>query len=297
MDGRQRDTSKRGLLSCLRLPLLSGLCALALAVGVFLPEEVALIRNSTSSTAAIGYIFLPIVLLIRALPWALVGATAGFGYLALRHRRWQPTVIFFAGLTLSVAYAAHFIVSQQQEESRKAVIAEVETMDSDAIDHFLASSQYAADRFVLGAIALHPATSAAALARIAARPDPALHQAMWAAPEIMGENRKGLAVMRLVALHPNVTPQTLSMLSQSPIDYVLGSVARNPKTPASDLQSMFNAHKGMSGFYLIEWGLASNPATPGDIIEQLSLSDNEYTLRYLKTNPATPQSIKDAIPY
>ena len=87
------------------------------------------------------------------------------------------------------------------------------------------------------------------------------------------------------------------MLSQSPIDYVLGSVARNPKTPASDLQSMFNAHKGMSGFYLIEWGLASNPATPGDIIEQLSLSDNEYTLRYLKTNPATPQSIKDAIPY
>jgi len=47
-------------------------------------------------------------------------------------------------------------------------------------------------------------------------PSPDLHRRMGAMPPIMGENTKGLAVMRLVVLHPNVEERTLIELAKSP---------------------------------------------------------------------------------
>jgi hypothetical protein len=255
-----------------------------------------IIQNSTSSTAAIGYIFLPLAVLVLCAPWFLVGATAGYGYHALIQKRLKVTLIFLLGVVFSISYITYQVAQHREEKNLVTLVAAIEKMDAAAIDTFLATSDYRANRFALGAVAQNAATSGVALARIAALPQPELHKAMGAVPEIMGENRKGLAVMRLVALHSNVTPDTLSALSHSPVDYVMGTVAGNPLTPLADLERMFLEQRGTSSFYLVEWGLASNPKTPLSIIKQLAQSKNEYTLRRLKSNPSTPESIKTAIP-
>lgn len=278
-------------------PALFGLLALAISGVIIWREEVELIQNSTSSTAAIGFIFLPVIVLVLAAPWFLVGATVGCGYQALTRKTLKSTLIFLLGVAFSISYITYQVTQAREENNLISIVAAVEKMDTLEIDTFLTESEYRTNRFVLGAIAQNPASSGAALATIAALPQLELHEAMWAAPEIMGNNRKGLAVMRLVALHPNVTPTTLSMLSHSPVAYVMGTVAGNPLTPEADLKRMFLQQKGASDFYLIEWGLAYNAKTPLSIIEQLAQSKNEYTLRKLKGNPSTPESIKAGIPY
>lgn len=276
-------------------PVLCGLFALAVSAVFTWRGEVEIIQNSTSSTAAIGYLFLPLGVLIFGLPWFFVGATAGWGYRAVVHRRARDALIFSLGLVLSVSYIAYEWAQYREEKELVALVAAIETMNSAQIDDFLTTSEYRHNRFALGAIAQNSATSSAALARIADLPLPELHRAMGAAPAIMGNNRKGLAVMRLVALHPNVTPEVLSMLSHSPVDYVLGTVAGNPLTPVADLERLFSETRGTRSFYLIAWGLASNAKTPLWIIEQLAQSDDEYTLRYLKNNPATPEHVRVTI--
>ncbi len=100
---------------------------------------------------------------------------------------------------------------------------------------------------------------------------------------MLGENRKGLAVMRLVARHPNVEVETLVRLAASADDYVLGDVVMNSKTP---LEILRKAHR--KGGYLIEWGLAYNPKCPADILSALAESSNEYTRSPVAKNPGTP---------
>ena len=78
---------------------------------------------------------------------------------------------------------------------------------------------------------------------------------------------------------------------------MLHTVAGNPLTPVADLERMFSEREGARSAYLIEWRLASNTKTPLWIIEQLAQSNNEYMLGYLKSNPATPESIKANITY
>lgn len=266
--------------------------------GVFIWRgEVEVIQNSTSSTAATGYIFLPLSVLVFGAPWFLVGVTVGYGYQSVTNTQIKDTLIFLLGVVFSTSYITYAVKQYREERNLITLVAAIEQMGTAEIDTFLTKSEYRENRFALGAVAQNNATSSAALARIADLPQPALHKAMGAAPEIMGENRKGLAVMRLVALHPNVTPEVLSALSYSPVDYVLNTVAGNPLTPVEDLERMFSEHQGTSSFYLIEWGLASNTKTPLWIIEQLAQSNNEYTLRYLKGNPATPESVKAKITY
>lgn len=68
-------------------------------------------------------------------------------------------------------------------------------------------------------------------------------------------------------------------------------------TPAADLNRLYTQHRQEEGFYLIEWGLAGNINTPVDVLEKLANSPNEYTLRYLKENPATPSHVKATIHY
>lgn len=278
-------------------PGFCGLLAIVIS-GFFISQrEVEVIQNSTSSTAAIGYLFLPLTVLILGMPWFLVGATVGYGYQTITRRQFKETLIFLLGVIFSTSYIYHEVTLYREERDLITLVATIEKMSSAEIDTFLTQSEYRDNRFALGAVAQNTATSSAALDQIANIPQPELHKAMGAAPEIMGKNRKGLAVMRLVALHPNVTPDTLSVLSQSPVDYVMGTVAGNPLTPVEDLERMFSEQKGTRGFYMIEWGLASNPRTPLSIIKQLARSNNEYTLRKLKSNPSTPEGIKAGIPH
>ena len=99
---------------------------------------------------------------------------------------------------------------------------------------------------------------------------------------LLGENRRGLAVMRLVARHPNVAPSTLVHLSHSPDGYVLGEVGGNHKTPTEVLERLH-----ARGDYRIEWGLARNPSSPAEILHGLASAENEYTRGSVARNPGT----------
>jgi len=119
-------------------------------------------------------------------------------------------------------------------------------------------SPFKRDRYYLGALAQHPEARAAVLEAITALRDPELYEPMGSLWDVMGENRKGLAVMRLVARHPNTDPATLAKLAAGPNAHsVVHEFAANPRTPMPVLERWFD-----STDYLIEWGLALNPQTP-----------------------------------
>jgi hypothetical protein len=99
--------------------------------------------------------------------------------------------------------------------------------------------------------------------------------------------------MRLVSRNPNVSPETLTLLSQSPDTYVLGDVAMNKATPRSVIERLYRDRNRKSDAYLIEWGLVYNPATPEAILRDLAEnSRNEYTLRRLAGSRSVPADIK-----
>jgi hypothetical protein len=125
------------------------------------------------------------------------------------------------------------------------------------------------------------------LDRIAVLEDPALYEPMGSLWDVMGENRKGIAVMRLVANHPNASGGMLARFADgSHVDTLRHELARNPNTPMRVLARWFE-----SDDYLVEWGLALNPNTPPEVMERLSKSTNRYTRLNLAYNKATPTVI------
>jgi hypothetical protein len=147
------------------------------------------------------------------------------------------------------------------------------------------------DRFFLGALAQHPRARAGLLERIAGLQDPELYEPMGSLWDVMGENREGLAVMRLVARHPNTDGATLAKLADGPQAWkIITELAANPRTPLPVLQRWFN-----SSDTLVETGLALNPKTPQRVLERLSASQNLYTRLNLTYNTATPREILDRL--
>ncbi len=148
------------------------------------------------------------------------------------------------------------------------------------------------NKFVLGAIAQNPATSAELLDRVAKLNDPSLQNAMGSLFPVLGDNRKGLAVMRLVVKNPNVSASTIEYLANtSQTDYVLGDIAGNPKTSIETLRRL-EAKRN----YLIDWGLAQNQKTPPDVFSKLLEREKYFTqrttLEMLLRNPSPSQEIR-----
>ncbi len=268
----------------------------ALAAGVLgaLAAAAATVKGihaSASSTAAIGYVFLPFIA-------AAAGAIAGVWGLALgcvwqslfRGQRYFRAVLLTAWV---VALGLPAVAGWETWRglALERAVREVEGMSAAQLEEAFEDSPWKRDRFFLGALAQHPRAGARLLERIAALPDPALYEAMGSLWEVMGRNRKGLAVMRLVAAHPNVTPAALEALAAKPeAEYVLGDVLANPKTPMRVLERHFDATH-----YLLEWGLALNPNTPRAVLERLAGSANLYTRLNLTTNKATPTAILERL--
>jgi hypothetical protein len=91
----------------------------------------------------------------------------------------------------------------------------------------------------VGAVAQNPAASEALLDRIARLPDPRLHEAVGSLWNVMGANRQGLAVMRLLCQNPNTGGATLSYLAaQSRSTDMLREVLRHPKTPLPAIEGL-----------------------------------------------------------
>lgn len=94
----------------------------------------------------------------------------------------------------------------------------------------------------------------------------------------MVKRRKGLAVMRRVSRHPNVSPESLVRLALGHDPYVPGDVAMNKATPMATLERLFERRNSVCESYLIDWGLARNPATPQAILRALApQSQDQHT--------------------
>jgi hypothetical protein len=240
------------------------------------------ILYSSSSTAGIGFIFLPFEAFIMAIPFFVIGFCAHYAVVKLRQR--ARVGYLFAAIAASLA--ALFIGTSVNNLALLIAVSSVRTMPQSQHEAFLKDSFWRTNKFVLGALLENPDLSAESLYRIAMIPSPDLHLRMWAMPPIMGENRKGLAVMRLVARHSNVDERTLVELAKSPDHYVKSDVALNSKTPVEILRHFFNM---ADRDYLIDWGLAWNPNTPPDILRELAKSPHKYTRDNVARNPNAPK--------
>jgi hypothetical protein len=262
----------------MRKPWITGCFVAIIAFVVEFIIGVLCIKYSSSSTAAIGFIFLPFEAFIAAIPFFVIGFCTHYGVVKLR----QHARIGYLFVTIAAVLTAYFIGTFVYNSALLRAVNNVRTMSPSQQSAFLDDSIWRTNKYVLGALLECSDLSAESLHQIAMIPSPDLHRRMWATPPIMGENRRGLAVMRLVALHPNVDVQTLVGLAKSPDRYVRGSVAGNSKTPVEILRHFYSME---GGGQLIDWGLARNPNTPVDILRELAKSSNQYTRRYVERNP------------
>jgi hypothetical protein len=249
------------------------------------------IFSSGSSTAALGFITLPLVAALGAIPVAAWGAALGHVVLRWRGAVQSPPMVLVAALAVAAALPVLVAYEIQRGLRLEAAVREVPGMDVAQLQRAFEDAPFRRDRYFLGAIALNPATDAATLGRIAALREAELFEPMGSLWDVMGSNRKGLAVMRLVARHPNTDAATLEKLALDPdAQHVVHELAANPKTPLPVLERWFD-----STDYLVEWGLALNPKTPPRVMERLAASSNLYTRMNLTYNSATPREILDRL--
>jgi hypothetical protein len=247
----------------------------------------------SSSTAAIGYVFVPFFATIPSFFSAAIGYSIGAGIRAGRTRERKYALIAAIGVALSFASFAYFVVDADRDQNLAETVAAIARMDDAGLRKFLNYHEHRTNRYALGAVAMTGSASGTTLARIAALDDPALHEKYGGPPELMGGNRKGLAVMRLLARHANVEPATLEVLAQSRDSYVLGDVAANRATPRAVIERLYVQLGSTQDAYLIEWGLGNNVATPAEILRELAKkSRNQYTLRGIAANGGAPDDVR-----
>jgi hypothetical protein len=245
------------------------------------------ILASGGSTAAIGFIFVPFVAIAAMVPAAVWGLALGCAWLSLRGAQRYPPAMLVAAWIFALAGPAVIGWEAWRGLALERAVREVRALDVRALDATLERSPWNRDKFYLGAVALRKDAGPALLDRIAAIEDPELYEPMGSLWDVMGENRKGIAVMRLVVHHGNVRGETLARLAAGPhADKLRHELARNPNTPAGILERWHD-----STDYLVEWGLALNPRTPPAVMERLSRSENLYTRMNLTYNAATPVPI------
>lgn len=252
----------------------------------------AAIMRSGSSTAAIGLLFIPFKVAPFAVLFLLFGYSLPdlvefFQRTALPHSNWLKLRAALAALLAvgGIGYIAYGIIFT-------AIALNIQTMSEPQLRHFLDGSLWRRNRFALGVLAGNPNASAATLEEVVHFSDPALHDEMSSVWPVMGNNTRGLAVMRLIARHPNVSQNALVHLARSPDAYVRGDVALNPKTPVSTIRELALAP---NQDLQIQIGLAHNANTPPDVLSELACSDSEYTRSAVARNPSTPIDTLEAL--
>lgn len=249
------------------------------------------IFSSASSTAALGFIALPLVAALGAIPVAAWGAALGHVVLRWRGKVQSPPMVLVAALAVAAALPVAAGLEIARGLRLESAVRAVRDMDVAQLGRAFSDSPFRHDRYFLGAIAQHPAAGGDVLARIAALRDPELYEPMGSLWDVMGDNRKGLAVIRLVARHPNTDAATLARLAAEPnAQAAIHELAANPRTPMPVLERWFN-----STDYLVEWGLALNPNTPQRVMARLAAGDNLYARVNLTHNKATPREILERL--
>jgi len=246
---------------------------------------------TSSSTAPIGLIFLPFFTILRAIPGAIGGGAIGYvveGWRRGRHVR-EPGMA--AGALVAVLLSGWGAATLVRGFVLGAEVRRIELLSEPQLGEVLQNRLLGRNPFILAAVAGNPRASGDRLDRIAHLTDPRLHEAIGSVfKDVMGRNRKGLAVMRLVAQNPNVRPDTLELLAGSPDPYVRGDVAANPKLSATALERL-----GSSQDYLVMWGVSRNPSASLEVLERLSRSGDRYTRLHVASNPTASAEVRERL--
>jgi hypothetical protein len=173
-----------------------------------------MILSQGGSSAGLGFVFLPLVAAAAAVPVGIWGAALGHVVLHLRGRATEPRLLFWAALFAAGSLPGVIAAEIWHGASLEREVAATRAMSERELERAFDESRFARDKYYLGALAAHPAASPALLQKIAALEDPRLYEPMWSLWDVMGENRKGLAVMQLVALNPKTPPHVRERLKR-----------------------------------------------------------------------------------
>lgn len=249
------------------------------------------IHASASATAALGYVYLPLVAALAAVPVGLWGLALGHVVLRLRGAVHSPPMVFVAALLVAASLPAALAYEAQRGLRLEAAVREVRAMDVLALDRAYEEGPFHRDPYFLAALAQHPGARADLLTRIASQQGPEFYAPLGSLWDVMGENRQGHSVMRLVARHPNTDGEALARLAEGPnAGSIATELAANPRMPPRVLERWFDAADEA-----IERGLALNPKTPQRVLERLAASRDLYTRLNLAYNKATPREILDRL--
>lgn len=246
---------------------------------------------SASSTAAIGFIFVPLVAVAVAVPAGIWGMALGHVVLVLARRTETLRPLLITALATALALPAVVGYELWKGFELERAVHEALAMDGPALEQAFDASPWRHNKYFLGAIAQNPHAPPDLLSRISDLEDPELFEPLGSLWDVKGDNRKGLAVMRLIARHPNTRPLTLEKLAEKPHPReLLMEVLAHPNTP----RSVLAAHANDTS-YLAEWGLALNPNAPREVMERISRSPNLYARMNLTYNKATPKDILERL--
>ena len=260
--------------------------------------SVKAIFASGSSTAAIGFVFVPFIMMAAMVLAGAWGLALGCVWYALRGERRYYGVVLAMAWAFAAAVPAYAGWQVWYGLALERAVAETTRMDAAALQLAMAQSPWRDNRFFIGAVAQNKAASEALLDRLAqlpeTLPEAQLHEPLGSLWDVKLDNRKGLSAMRLIAFSPNVGPHTLERLARGQqgqqSSMLLGDILGNPKTPMRVLEPHFNSTE-----YLIEWGLALNPNLPLAVMQRLATSPNLYTRFNLTYTAATPRVILEAL--
>ncbi|MHC4448132.1 MAG: hypothetical protein ACYSXF_10185, partial [Planctomycetota bacterium] len=199
---RGRDSS-RGF------PWRAGLVAGVLGYAAGAAVLVAAILASPSSTAAIGFLFVPFYAVVPGLLGFALGCSTAYVVRWRRAPGRRPGAAVLVSLVVLVLMLAGGGLTLAKNGRRMHAVETVLAMDTARLAAYLERGALRRDKFVLGAIAQNPAADASLLDEIAQLEDPSLHRKMGSLFPVLGGNQRGLAVMRLVARHANVSTTTL----------------------------------------------------------------------------------------
>ena len=226
-----------------------------------------MILSHGSSTAGLGFIMLPLVAAAAAVPVAVWGAALGHVVAHLRGRAAEPRIVFWVALVAALSLPAAVGHGVWQGKTLERAVEDTRAMDSASLERAFHESPLRHDKYFLGALAGHPAAAAPLLDAIATLEAPELFEPMWSLWDVMGENRKGIAVMRLVARHRNVSGATLARLEAHPESAkLLTELALNPNTPPAVMERLARGNNLHARMNLVLY----NRATPRELLERLA---------------------------
>ena len=123
------------------------------------------IFSSGSSTAALGFITLPLVAALGAIPVAAWGAALGHVVLRGRGKVHSPLLVLVAALAVAASLPILVGIEIARGLRLESAVREVRGMDVAQLGRAFEDSPFRQDRYFLGAIAQNPAAQGDVLAR------------------------------------------------------------------------------------------------------------------------------------